>query len=272
MADEIRCNNPLKRADHILLGCHRGDRTNFPENTMPAFRAAVELGLDAIETDVRRTKDDHLILIHDRSVERTTNGIGNVDEMTLAEIRDLDAGFWKGDAFIGERIPTVEEFLEYISKTDLVVNWELKEWPMDHGEERPFKTVDLLVELIDRYGMAERSIMNSFSERVLEYVAERWPGKFMIHSYPLYKRPKDFAKRPLSAFSDWFVIWKKDEDHPVGYPEDYEYAAAKGIPTCILVPDREEMYRAAVELGCKMFTSDDPAKAVEILKKLGFRA
>lgn len=271
MADKIRCENPLVKADHILLGCHRGDRENCPENTMAAFKAAVELRVDVIETDVRRTKDNHLVLIHDRSVERTTDGVGNVDEMTLEEIRALDAGFWKGEEFRGEKIPTVEEFLQEISKTDLVVNWELKEWPMDHGEERPFKTVDLLVELIEKYDMAERSIMNSFSERVLEYVATRWPGKFMIHSYPLYKRPKDFASRPLTDFSDWLVIWKKDEDHPAGFQEDYDFAAAHGIPTCILVPDTEEMYRRAVDMGCKMFTSDNPAKAIEIFKKLGYR-
>ncbi len=271
MADKIRCKNPLMEYDGILLGCHRGDRTNFPENTMEAFRAAIALGLDAIETDVRRTKDDHLVLIHDRDVLRTTDGQGNIDEMTLKEVKALDAGFWKGEAFRGAKIPTVEEFLEEVSKTDTFVNWELKEWPMDHGEERPFKTVDLLVELIEKYDMVEKSIMNSFSERVLEYVADRHPGRFMIHSYPHYKNPKDFAAKPLTDFSDWFVIWNKDEDHPAGYKEDYEYAASHGISTCILVPDTEEMYQKAIDLGCKMFTSDDPKTAVEILKKLKVR-
>ena len=79
----------------IHLGAHRGDRANFPENTMPAFISTCEMGCDAIETDVRMTKDGHLVLIHDRDVERTTNGKGFVDEMTLEEIRALDAGAWK---------------------------------------------------------------------------------------------------------------------------------------------------------------------------------
>lgn len=271
MVDKIRSTNPLMKHEGILLGCHRGDRTNFPENTMEAFRAAVELQLDAIETDVRRTKDDHLILIHDRDVLRTTDGKGLVDEMTLAEIKALDAGSWKGEQFRGAKIPTVEEFLQYISKTNLVVNWELKEWPMDHGEERPFKTVDLLVELLEKYDMVERSIMNSFSEQVLEYVADTWPGRFMIHGYPFYKRPKDFSKKPLVDFMDWAVIWNKTEDDPAGYKEDYEYAAANGCRTCILVPDTEEMYQLTIDYGCNMITSDDPKKGVEILKKLGYR-
>jgi len=271
MADRLRCDNPLMRHQGILLGCHRGDRTNFPENTMPAFRAAVELGLDAIETDVRRTKDGHLVLIHDRDVVRTTDGEGFVDEMTLAQIKALDAGSWKGEAFRGTPVPTAEEFLELVAPTNIIVNWELKEWPMDHGERRPFETVDLLVELIERYGMAHRSIMNSFSERVLEYVADKWPGRFMIHGYPFYKNPKDFAARPLVDFMDWAVIWNKSPEMPAGYREDYEYAEKNGCRTCILVPDTEEMYQKTIDMGCNMITSDDPAEGVRVLQKLGFR-
>ena len=143
---------------------------------------------------------------------------------------------------------------------------------MDHGEERPFRTVDRLVELIDQYDMAERSIMNSFSERIVEYVADKWPRKFMIHSYPFYKNPKDFASRPLKTFSDWIVIWNKDEAHPAGFAEDYEYALENGLAPCILVTDTPSAYQRAIELGCKMFTSDDPARAVEILRGLGHRS
>ena len=82
----MKTNNPYMNGERIFLGGHRGDRKHFPENTMPAMRAAVEMGCDAIETDVRRTKDGHLVLIHDRDVLRTTNGQGFVDEMTLEEI------------------------------------------------------------------------------------------------------------------------------------------------------------------------------------------
>lgn len=271
MGNKIRSNNPLLRHRGVLLGCHRGDRANFPENTMEAFRGAAKLGVDAIETDVRRTKDNHLVLIHDRDVARTTDGEGFVDEMTLSEIKALDAGGWKGEQFRGAKIPTAEEFLDFVRPTHLIVNWELKEWPMDHGEERPFRTVDQLVELIDGYDMAERSIINSFSERVLEYVAEKWPGKFMIHGYPFYKNPKDFAARPLVEFMDWAVIWNKSEDHPAGFAEDYRYAEENGCRTCILVPDTEEMYQKTIDLGCNMITSDDPATGIKVLRKLGYR-
>ena len=193
--------NKLMDGSRILLGSHRGDRKNFPENTILAFKSAVEMGCDAIETDVRMTKDGHLVLIHDRDVERTTNGKGFVDEMTLEEIQALDAGFWKAPEFSGARIPTVEEFLEYVSKTDLIINWELKEYPKDLGLFHSCVCVDKLVELIDKYGMAERSMMNSFSEQILEYVFDKWPGKFVIHGYIAYKSPKDFSSSLWKAFS-----------------------------------------------------------------------
>lgn len=271
MADKRRADRPLPGSEGILLGCHRGDRFHYPENTLPAFRAAVELGLDAIETDVRMTKDGHLILIHDRDVERTTNGKGLVDEMTLAEIKALDAGFWKGAQFKGVQIPTVEEFLELVSSTHLLINWELKEYPMDFGAARAFAAIDKLVELIDRYGVAERSLMNSFSEQNLEHVADTWPGKFAIHGYIHYHKPKDFASKPLESFLDWAAIWHKDDSHPAGFREDYDFAMERGIRTCILVPDTEEMYQLALSMGCRMFTSDDPATAQRLLKKLGVR-
>lgn len=263
--------NKLMDGSRVLLGAHRGDRKNYPENTMPALIAAAEMGCDAIETDVRMTKDGHLVLIHDRDVVRTTNGNGFVDEMTLEELRALDAGFWKGDEFIGEKIPTVEEFLDYVSKTDLIINWELKEYPKDLGLERSYACVDKLVELIERYDMVERSMMNSFSEKILEYAHDKWPEKFVIHGYIHYKNPKDFAEKPLESFLDWAAMWNKDEEHPAGFAEDYGYAKERDILTCILVKDTVEQYKAALDMGCRMFTSDDPSTAIQILKELSER-
>ena len=262
--------NRYMNGEKICLGCHRGDRKNYPENTMAAFRGAVALGLDAIETDVRMTADGELVLIHDRDVERTTNGKGFVDEMTLAEIKALDAGFWKGEAFVGERIPTVEEFLELVAETDIIVNWELKEYPLEMGD-RAYELIDKLVELIDRYGMAERSMMNSFSEKNLEYIYDKWGDKFVTHGYIHYKKPKDFADKPLESFINWAAMWRKDEEHIAGFSEDYSYAIERDILCCILVPDEPENYRQAMKMGCRMFTSDDPTTAVEILRGLGVR-
>ncbi len=93
--------------DPILLA-HRGLVQHAPENTLPSFATAIELGL-SIELDVYQTSDEHLVVIHDKTVDRTTNGTGEVTEMTLAEIRKLDAGSWFDPRFAGEKVPTLEE-------------------------------------------------------------------------------------------------------------------------------------------------------------------
>ena len=109
----------------IILAAHRGDRFNYPENTMPAFESAVSLGVDMIETDVRMSKDGELVLMHDRSVLRTTGVDKNIDEMPLSEIKKLDAGCTFNRSIKAE-IPTVSEFLKLIKDTGMMVNWELR--------------------------------------------------------------------------------------------------------------------------------------------------
>ncbi len=93
---------------------HRGTVKFAPENTIPAFLKAIELGADLLEMDVRETKDSVLVIMHDDKVDRTTNGTGRVAEMTLAEIKALDAGSWFGDDFKGVKVPTFREVLAAI--------------------------------------------------------------------------------------------------------------------------------------------------------------
>src|SRR5512141_3111650 len=90
---------------------HRGEHLRHPENTMPAYRAALDAGADFIETDVRTTADGRLVIMHDGSVDRTTGGHGEVAGMTFAEIRELDAGAKFAPAFRGTAVPTFEEVL-----------------------------------------------------------------------------------------------------------------------------------------------------------------
>ncbi|PYU46700.1 MAG: hypothetical protein DMG53_11330 [Acidobacteria bacterium] len=104
----------------MLVIAHRGASGNAPENTMAAFKKAVALGANFIETDLQLSRDARLVAIHDATVNRTTNGQGTVHDMTLTELRRLDAGSWFGSEFAGERIPTLEEILEFSKKNDVV--------------------------------------------------------------------------------------------------------------------------------------------------------
>ena len=98
-----------------IIIAHRGLDETYPENTLTAFKAALEKGM-AIEIDVRGTKDDELIVLHDDTVDRTTDGAGRVAQMTLTEVKALDAGSWWGEEFAGERIPTLMETFDVVKE------------------------------------------------------------------------------------------------------------------------------------------------------------
>lgn len=100
--------------DSIIIA-HRGLDETYPENTLTAFKAALEKGM-AIEIDVRGTKDDELIVLHDDTVDRTTDGEGRVAQMTLSEVKALDAGSWWGEEFAGEQIPTLMETFDVVKE------------------------------------------------------------------------------------------------------------------------------------------------------------
>lgn len=97
-----------------LIIAHRGSSGNAPENTLAAFSLALEHGVDAIECDVRLTKDNHLVVIHDATLNRTTNSTGYVRDHTLEQLKSLDAGAWFHRRFAGERIPTLEDVLALV--------------------------------------------------------------------------------------------------------------------------------------------------------------
>jgi glycerophosphoryl diester phosphodiesterase len=115
---------------------HRGASGLAPENTLAAFDRAVQVGAPFIETDLHLTRDARFVAIHDDTLDRTTNGSGLVHAFTLAELRELDAGKWFDREFSGEKIPTLEEILEFSHKHDVVFYLELKyaaAWGMHHA-------------------------------------------------------------------------------------------------------------------------------------------
>ena len=105
---------------------HRGASAVAPENTMAAFRRAVEMGAECIETDLHLSRDGRLVILHDATLKRTTNGDGLVKNFTFSELRRLDAGSWFSPDFAGERIPTVDELLDLAGQTDLSLYLEIK--------------------------------------------------------------------------------------------------------------------------------------------------
>ncbi|MFC4713173.1 glycerophosphodiester phosphodiesterase [Planococcus dechangensis] len=110
----------------MKIFAHRGSSGTHPENTLAAFQKAAELPVAGVELDVHLSKDGELIVIHDEKVNRTTNGKGYVKDLTLAELKNLDAGNWKGEEWVGEKIPTLAEVLDVFAETSHIINVELK--------------------------------------------------------------------------------------------------------------------------------------------------
>jgi glycerophosphoryl diester phosphodiesterase len=145
----------------VLVIAHRGASGHAPENTLAAFRKAVSMGAAFIETDLQLSRDAHFVAIHDATVNRTTNGKGAVHDLTLADLRRLDAGSWFGSEFAGERIPTLEEILEFSKKHDVIFYLELKptgSWGGEHA----------LVGALRESGEIPRTVVISFDADILE--------------------------------------------------------------------------------------------------------
>jgi len=151
-------NNPL-------ITAHRGFAEVAPENTMSAFEAALNAGADACEFDVHRTLDNVLIVFHDDTVGRTTNGTGKLSELTYDYLSTLDAGSWKDNKFSGEKIPTLKQTLDYFKSNNMVAVLEIK--VADIADE--------ILEMLYVTKMEKRTVIISFSESAIKKVKTKEP-------------------------------------------------------------------------------------------------
>ena len=167
---------------------HRGASGHAPENTLAAYERAVELGAGFIETDLHLTRDARFVAIHDSTLERTTNGRGNVHDFTLGELRKLDAGMWFDRQFMGQQIPTLEEILAFAGKHDVIFYLEVKydaAWGMHHS----------LVGALQKSQSAARTIVISFDESTLS--ALRQVDSTMMMGLLVEEPRKDYTKAAI---------------------------------------------------------------------------
>jgi glycerophosphoryl diester phosphodiesterase len=144
-----------------LIEAHRGYSGRFPENTLLAFRKAIEAGAVSIELDIRTSKDGELMVLHDATLDRTSNGSGTFAETNAADAKKLDFGSWKGKEFAGEKIPFLEEALELTLTSNVYYNIEIKQFAETSSAEK-------LVALIHKYAPRGCShIVSSFDLEAL---------------------------------------------------------------------------------------------------------
>jgi glycerophosphoryl diester phosphodiesterase len=145
----------------VKLAAHRGYMEKYPENTITGYKAALRYDIDQVEIDLHMTSDGEIIMMHDHTIDRTTNGTGWIKDKTLAEMRELDAGAYKGEEFKGEKVPLFTEYLDLMQNyPDIETNVEIKEYP--ENNERWQEAVDKIIALIEKYDVSKKIYINTW--------------------------------------------------------------------------------------------------------------
>jgi len=151
-----------------IIEAHRGASSTCPENTMVAFQAAIDAGATWIELDIHECADGELVVMHDATVDRTTNGTGKIADLSLAELRTLDTGAWRSAEFAGEGVPTLAEVLALVQKHGVRLNVEVKRFSRPVAAQR-------LAGLLREYAPTDGSghVVSSFELAALLQVREQ---------------------------------------------------------------------------------------------------
>jgi len=232
----------------MKIAAHRGVSSLAPENTLSAFQKAAELGCEWIELDVQLSKDNVPVVIHDQTVQRCTNGTGQVSEMTLTALQSLDAGSWFSNAFQDERIPTLEAVLLLAKQHKLKVNIELKIYPQDN-----------VVLLCDQINLAiirsnisfDSLLFSSFDMDAMKYMYQSQPA---IRRGQLWETIPDYAMRHLADIAAYSAHC--DYRHL----EEKQVNALKkqGYKVCCYTANEPEKVAAHRDWGVDIIFSDMP--------------
>ena len=230
---------------------HRGSKGTHPENTLASFKEAVRVGSDGIELDVHLTKDGHLVVIHDETVDRTTNGTGEIRNLTLAEIKAMDSGSWFNETFAGEKIPTLEEVLLLLKelgfkgqlnielKTDVIQYKGLVEkcLALQSAKDWPFAIV---YSSFNPYTLVELKEANPSQEIGLLFESKEWAdkGDAMLEKESYH---------PDLKLLDWAIEWNRNQ-----------------LPLRVWTVNEDTDINRCFELQIEAIFTDYPEKALQL--------
>jgi len=231
-----------------VVVAHRGASEDCPENTVAALRAGVAAGALVVEFDVQQTKDGAWVLLHDATCDRTTDAVARlgrkdvrIDELTLEQTRALDAGVWKGKAFVGERLPTLAEALAAI-------------FPAIPLVERKAGDAKALVDELRRLDAIDRVVVQAFDWPWLHEVRAAEPRLALgvLGGKALSKAQLDEA----AAMQARLVHW----DHRTLDVAAAAQARAVGALLCVYTVDPDVLLLGAAAIGCDLITTNRPAR------------
>lgn len=268
-----RKKHPMLEMNRPLVMAHRGGAGLAPENTLAAFRHATTLGVDVIELDIHLTKDGHLVVIHDETIDRTTDGSGKVNELTLAEIQSYDAGFhfvdpdgrhsYRGQGVV---VPTLEAVFQEVPK-EMRFTIEVKDTnDPDLYEEIGLQLWDLLV----AYDVQDKVLIGSFDQRILDMMTDISAGKAIISAgkqevtkfvllhklglHTLYKTKVDSIEMPVKVAGVDLID-----------PKLIHAAKRRGMDVHYWTINNLETMEELLELGVDGIISDRPDIMIDLL-------
>ncbi len=238
-----------KRNAHPLIWGHRGASGSAPENTLPAFQLAADMGADGVELDIQMTRDGVIVVCHDETIDRTSTGAGNLKDFTFEELRRLD--FSGGNAeYEGTKIPSMEEVFDLLAPTGLTINIELKTGIIFYEQIE-----EKILELTKRKGFEDRVIYSSFNHYTVRRIRELNPSARIGLLYADGPIDMPGYGRRLGA----------DALHPafynLQYPDFMEDCRESGLEVNVWTVNSDKDLRRCLELGVNAVITNYPLKA-----------
>ena len=246
----------MEQKRDIVVEGHRGYCAVFPENTMISYEAAMDLGVDAVEFDIRLTKDNIPVLMHDKSAKRTCGVDAEIKDMTLAEIKErLNPAYADkfGDKYVkcGLTVPTFEELCALAAKKrpDIHMGTELKISTKE--------TADMAVSILKKYGLFENAYFYLWDTRIVEYIKTEYGGRTMGY---LKRSMKYHGKDPYRYYDDIGLSLKQVKS--IFYP----LYVRRGLPVHMFCADTEKDARLFLsKKECRLITANDPVPLMKVL-------
>lgn len=237
----------------MKVQAHRGASGYAPENTLPAFQLAVDMGADGIECDIHQTKDGVLVVCHDDTIQRTSTGSGKISELTLEEIRREDFGIKFDQKYAGVTAPTLEEMLRVVAGME-VINIEIKEFGPD-----PDPALHQFFRILESQKVTDRVLVSSFNPGILKRLKQLCPEitTAFLFGLPYPNDPVSFAKEHLC-----------DGIHPeqsVVTPTIMEQAQNEGMFVNVWTVNQPEEVLRAKKMGCEGIIGNYPDLALKAL-------
>ena len=254
--------NPWLRPNRPLSVAHRGHSIEYPENTLEAYRKAIELGIEMIECDVNITRDGKLVMIHDSTLDRTTNGSGRVSSLTWEEIQRLDAGGKFKREFAGVCIPSTEETLLLYKEAGIASCFEVKGGDADESN----RIAIALLELFQKHNMLETAFMSSYHHEALHLAQSKCSDLLLAPE----RLPDDAPANPPEAVrqAKMFSASVIQHQYTVLTPEVVRALHENEIAVWAWSTNDEQSMLFSIDCGADALMGDDAKLMIEVLDRV----